>query len=489
MSRRIALVVTAVALVALAVIGGLTGSDAAPPTVAAPTYAPVTTRTLVCPQLSGAGFDVSTNVVVADGAGALSPPSTRSGRVTATVIGGAKRTTTPIGAHPVTVIRSVPKRDETITVNALGSVAASLTADELTLVSGGRNRGLYGTACAAPQTDWWFVGADGRVGYADTLVLSDPSATAASVELSLWSERGPVTNSQIDMVRVPAGGVTTVSIPRVAPDDAFLAVHVHTTSGSVSAALLDRRTAALNSNGGDYIPPTRAPARSAVVPGFAPGAGARRLLVANPGPVDATVSLRLVTNSGSFIPAGDEQVVVRAGRSTVIYLDRVFAGATGAVMFTSTRPVVASGYSEAVARRQRPDLVWLAATQPLEGSAGIATGRAPYGGTCRLMLSAPAGAATVQVRTPSGGHTAITVPAGRSVSVDITTAIGGSRHRPAAASWPFAVTVTGPAPVYGVRELSYSGAHGPLVSGEPLVDLPQPLRLPVVRENPRLATR
>ena len=86
MSRRIALVVTAVALVALAVIGGLTGSDAAPPTVAAPTYAPVTTRTLVCPQLSGAGFDVSTNVVVADVAGALSPVPGGVGPVTTALL-------------------------------------------------------------------------------------------------------------------------------------------------------------------------------------------------------------------------------------------------------------------------------------------------------------------------------------------------------------------------------------------------------------------
>jgi hypothetical protein len=489
MSRRIALIVTAAALIALAVVGGLTGTDAAAPTSAAPAYAPVTTRTMVCPQINGAASDVRTNAVVADLAGALTPPSSSRGKVTATVIGGAKRTTTPLAVHPVTIVRSVPKRNETIAVNASGSVAASIAADEQSLVTGGRNRGLYGVECAGPQTDWWFVGADGRVGFGDDLVLADPSATAASVALSLWSAKGPVTNTQVDMVRVPAGGVTTIAIAKIAPDQASLAIHVHASSGSVTAALLDRRSDALNSNGGDYIPPTRAPARSAVVPGFAAGAGPRRLMLTDPGALDATVSLRLVTRSGSFVPAGDQQVVVHAGRTTVVKLDRAFAGSTGAVTFTSTRPVVASGLSEAIARRQRPDLVWLAATEPVEKSAAVATGRAPYGGGCRLLLSAPAGAATVEVRTPTGSHTTIKVPAGRSVAVDVTSVISGTKAHPAAVSWPFVVTVTGPEPVYGVRELASAGTHGPLVTSEPLVDLPAPLRLPVVRENPRLATR
>jgi hypothetical protein len=489
MRTRIAWIATAAALVALAVVGGMTGSDAAAPTGATPAFAPVTTRTLVCPQINGVVSEVVANAAVADFAGALRPPSTSTGKVTATVIGGAKRTTTSLSVQPVAVVRSVPKHNETIAFHATGSVAASIAVDEHSLVTAGRNRGLYGVACAEPQTDWWFAGADGRVGYDDTLVLTDPSTTAASVELSLWGARGPVSNSQVDMVRVPAGGVTNVPIPKIAPDEATLTVHVHASSGSVTAALLDRRSAALNSHGGDYIPPTRPPARSAVVPGFTAGAGLRVLYLTDPGPVDAAVSLRLVTPSGSFVPAGDEQVVVHAGHTTMVKLDRAFAGATGAVTLTSTRPIITSGLTQALVPRQRPDLAWLAATAPVDASAGVATGRAPYKGACRLLLSAPSAAATVEIRTPTGNHTMIKVPAGRSVAVDITHVIEGTRAHPAAVSWPFLVTVTGSAPVYGVRELVSAGAHGPLVSSEPLVDLPAPLRLPIVRENPRLATR
>jgi hypothetical protein len=51
------------------------------------------------------------------------------------------------------------------------------------------------------------------------------------------------------------------------------------------------------------------------------------------------------------------------------------------------------------------------------------------------------------------------------------------------------VTSTGAGPVYGVRVLSFAGAHGALITGEPLVALPTPIVLPAVRSNPRIAMR
>jgi hypothetical protein len=37
--------------------------------------------------------------------------------------------------------------------------------------------------------------------------------------------------------------------------------------------------------------------------------------------------------------------------------------------------------------------------------------------------------------------------------------------------------------------LTFTGAHGALITGEPLVGLPTPIPLPVVREDPRVAVR
>jgi hypothetical protein len=266
-------------------------------------------------------------------------------------------------------------------------------------------------------------------------------------------------------------------------------VHVHATSGSVTAALLHRQTSGLRPDGVDFMPATQPPTRSAVIAGFAPGLGPRRLMLANPGALDAMVDLRLVTRAGSFAPAGANQVVVPAGHTLAVNLDRAFAATTGAVELKSDQPVVAEGLSVTAQAPHRPDLMWLAATPPLVGSAGIAVGREPDGGDCLLLLTAPHAAAQVRVTTLTGRTATISVPAGHSVAVDVTATIRTNVGQPGAASWPFVVTAIGSAPVYGVRVLQFAGAHGALITDQPLVALPTPIVLPAVHPDPLIAMR
>jgi hypothetical protein len=51
------------------------------------------------------------------------------------------------------------------------------------------------------------------------------------------------------------------------------------------------------------------------------------------------------------------------------------------------------------------------------------------------------------------------------------------------------VTPAGGGPVYVARELRFRGAHGALVTTQPLTPLPQPIPLPAVRLDPRIAVR
>jgi hypothetical protein len=238
----------------------------------------------------------------------------------------------------------------------------------------------------------------------------------------------------------------------------------------------------LQSEGGDFIPPTVAPSRAAVVSGFPPGRGPRYLILTAPGNLDATVRLRLVTKSGSFAPTGINQVVVRAGHSRAIPISTQLAGSSGAVQLTSDQPIISAGISVTVETGQRPDVTWLAATPAVSGPAAIATGREPDGGHTFLYLSAPAGTARVRVSSPTGHSTTVTVPAGTSIVSDVTTTI-----KAPSGPWPFVVTPIGSAPVYGVRAMYFPGAHGALITAEPLIGLPRPIRLPPVREDPAIA--
>ncbi len=480
--------ILAALLVGAGVVGSVTGTTASSVPPVHPATAPITSATLVCPAIDGTS-PTTTTAVAADLASALTPPSTSTGAVTATVLAAAKSKTSALPLAPTGWIKSRPKANKTVALAATGSVAASLVADQVGLTSAGRFRGLTGAGCVAPATDWWFAGADGRVGYTDALILSDPAPTAAEISISLWGTKGPLSTPTVDALRIRPRSVLRISIASIAPDAPTVAVHVHASSGAVTAALVHRHSSGLHSDGADFMPATAAPARAALVAGYAAGKGPQELVLANPGSLDATVNLRLVTGSGSFAPAGIDQIILRAGHTRAISLARALAGTTGAVELTSDQPVLAQGLSEAISPPNRPDFMWLAATAALAGPAAIANGREPDGGRCLLLLSAPKAAASVRITTPSGQTRTISVPAGRSVSVDITATVHPPTGQPGQLTWPFVVTPQGSAPVYGVRVLEFTGAHGALITAEPLVSLPTAIVLPAVRPDPRIATR
>jgi hypothetical protein len=261
-------------------------------------------------------------------------------------------------------------------------------------------------------------------------------------------------------------------------------MHVHAESGAVTAAVVDRRTFGLSSDGGDLVPATLPPTRRQVVAGLPAGTGTRSLVLANPGIADASVGIKVVSSDGEFTPSSIKPIDVGPGRTATVDLSKAFDSQNGAVLVDSDHPVLAEARTiiDPTGIKLRPDLSWSPATEPLSGPTGVAIGREPDGGVCVLILTAPEGPASVRVTTPSGGERLITVDARHTVSVDITDTV-----RAKSGEWPFLVTPVGQAPVYGARQLYFSGAHGALLTTEPLLGLPQPIPLPPVRTDPRIA--
>jgi hypothetical protein len=483
---RPAALLAAVALGGAVAAAQLTGSTASAPPAASTSTAPVIDTTLVCPFIAGStpGSSSVTTGIVADTAKSLSPPSTSTGTVTTTFLRGTASHPARVKLAPGLRVTSGPTTTGTLAVRAIGSVAATTVADQVSLISGGRFRALTGSRCSSPSADWWFAGADGRVGYTDRLVLANPSNTGADVTVSVWSATGPLTPPRLASVPIAARSSVIIAIPSVAPDAATLALHVHASSGAVTAALLDQRVNGVSAAGSDWLPPTRSPARTQVVAGFPDSPGTRSLVLADPGSLDATVSIRVVSTSGSFAPSGINQVVVHAGQTQVVDLTKALAGVTGAVTVSADQPVVAQGLAITTATGELPDLQWLAATPALRSSGAFANGREPDGGNATLLLTAPAGAATVRITSLDGKSETITVPAGHSLATILTTLTGVSAPTSGAV-----VTPTGSAPVYATRELSFAGAHGALTTSEPVLALPTPLPLPEVTQDLRAAVR
>jgi len=477
--------VAAVALAIVVVLSFVTGSAAAKRDAAPIGTAAVTATTVICPAMIGTGSSTVTSASIADVSKALTPRAPSGGTVFASTLLGKKSATSKLHLAPVATVKSHSGLSLATAVIATGPVAASLGVDEVSeTANAGRFRSLIGSNCQSPATNWWFAGADGRVGYSDALFIANPAPTAAEVAISLWTKKGPISPPHLGAVAVPGRSRVAIGIASVAPDDATIAVHVHADSGAVVAGLVDRRFAALNSNGADFVPPTASPAKAGLIPGFFSGVGSRKLVLADPGPVDATVSVRLVTKSGSFAPSGANQVVVHQQHTKIIDLTKVFGGQPGAVEWTSDQPVVAEGLMVASDPGLRPDFMWLAAVPPLSGPAAVATGTEPDGGKTFVVLTATGGAAVAKLTTPSGKSRSLRLRAGTSAAVDVTATINAGSG-PA----PFVITPIGVAPVYGVRVLVFHGAHGALITGEPLLSLPHPIQLPPVRDDPRIAVR
>jgi hypothetical protein len=474
------------AVIVAVIVSFLTGATAAHRVTKPVGTAPVVGRTLICPVLNGSPRHTTSVATVSDVGAALPHATPGTGTVTATVLEGRRSKTSTLRVRPWAAVHSQSMQPQSVAFTSTGSISASLAAGATIETSQGRYRALAGGACLPPETDWWFAGGNGKLGFTDRLILANAASTDAQVSVTLWTAKGIVDSTRLAGIRVPARSRVPVGIFTVAPDIPTVAMHVHADSGAVTASVIDRRSQGVESNGGDLVPGTLPPSRNLVVSGFPATAGSRGLVVVNPGSSDASVTVKVATPNGEFTPSSIKDFVVGPGRTATVDVTKALGGLAGAVLLSSDVPVFAAGQASLQPGRSklRPDFIWLAATKPLTSPAAVAVGREPDGGDCVLVLTAPGAAGSVRLTTPSGHTRTINVAAGHTVQTYVTDTV-----KSATGPWSFVVTPNGGGPVYGVRILLLHGAHGALMTSEPLTPLPVPIPLPAVRSDPRLAVK
>ncbi len=488
MSRRL----LAPLVVAAVVAGGTTAAALSWPVLPRvpgppppPTAAPVVERGLVCADVAADPGRVTTRASLA----ALpSPAGMRSaGRAAMTAVRGAATTPLPVlvGAGAVSKAE-VARSAGPIRADAYGPLAAGVAAELLARIDAGQGRGLAETRCAVAAPDTWFVGGSTTVGSSASLLLVNPDEVVATADVSLMTAAGPVAPRSARGVEVPARGSVRMALESLAPNVPALATHVAVTAGRLTATMLERRHLASLALGVDYVAPTAAPARAAVVPGLLAGPGARSVLLAVPGPDDASVELRVVTTDGSFVPAALNAVRVRAGTVVPVDLAKVLAGRPAAVVVSSDVPVLAGGFSaQGDAVTHEAEFAWTAATPPLGGAALLPDNRVRGAQRSVLLLTAPEASATVSLTGLSAGPQAgpgpimIRVPAGRTIAVplQVLRVPGGE----------FALVVTpmpGSGPIYGSRQLSEQRGRGVWLSQLTLERTEVTASVPTVVQDP-----
>jgi hypothetical protein len=374
---------------------------------------------LVCPAPAVRGAGTAATVTLS-----ARPPgddAPRPGSVTVSEIGGAatpRIKVTKAGAARIDVTKSAAGA---AVIRGQEGLAPGLGGTLVEVTTAGPGRGLSAAACTAPSSTAWFVGASTAGGRSDRLVLTNPDATAAAVDLRFWDEHGKLEVPNADDIEVPANKAVSLPLEGMSAGHQRLAIQVSLTRGQISAALHDTDAPGINVRGSDWLNPTARPTRRVVIPGLPDHTAERKLNVLVPGDTDAIVHVRLLGKDNDFAPAGADTLEVHAGQVGEYDLSKVDPNGAYTAVITSDQPLVAAVHSVAVSHKLS-DVAWAGAAAAISTPAAVPDARGAAAGSTRLVLAAPDGPATVRVDvyTTSGTPHSITVaiPAGRSLVID-----------------------------------------------------------------------
>lgn len=288
---------------------------------------------------------------------------------------------------------------------AEGKFAPGWTVQETTDVAVGTGRGLLGTNCTAPDTEFWFPGASTAEDRTDYVHLTNPDDSAAVVDIDLYGKDGTLKSTVADGITVQPHASEPILLNTLTGDpETNLTVHVTVRSGRVGAAVqaLDDKI------GGDWLAASADPAGSLVLPGIPKDATSVRLVAFAPGDTDADLKVRLASPSGLITPAGHETLHVKAGMTSAVDLGDVTRGEAGSLVLTpsdASVPVVAA-LRVVRGKGDSQETAFIPATAPV-GTRATAADNSAKGST--LAVTAPGKGVTVKVTASagSGGGTAV----------------------------------------------------------------------------------
>ena len=332
-------------------------------------------------------------------------------------------------------------------------------------------------ACQQPTAQTWLVGGAGTTGHRGRVILSNPTPTPVTVNLSVYGAKGELVSPAARGIVVKAHGRSVVLLDAIAHGEVSPVVHVVASGGVISAVLSDTWLDHTTPAGSDDAVGTT-PGRRLVIPGVlgsaAPGSATLRVAATDSA---ATVHLRVLGPAGpteTSLPGGQVEVAAHTVRD--VDLAQLPVGYDG-IELTSTAPVVAgvrlsSGLGLPGAKR---DLAWTAAEPALHGLSGVPLGPLTAPWSHALTLTAATGDATLElVYVAADGSEStqpVAVPAGTTLTVP--TPLTMPRGTPASTAAPVTVWLqprTGA--VSAAFTTSYADPNGPLLSVAPLVDLP-----------------
>ena len=247
-------------------------------------------------------------------------------------------------------IRSIDGKDvnfhrTTLSTITLGSSAILVDSNPGTSLSYSQlpSSGIALVPCSAGKPDEWFIGGSGGVTSKGVLDLVNSGLSGSIVDIFAYTSKSAL---PVRSVTVKANSSATISLDSLAPGDDSIALHVVTRTGRVSAFLLDMRSKGLRKLGMDYVKPSDTSNTRLFISGLYPHSGSKSsvtnsLRVLNPGTLDATIKVHVLSSDGSFIPVGFDELVVKPGIATTLPLENLTTNSAFGISIESDHPILA----------------------------------------------------------------------------------------------------------------------------------------------------
>jgi len=325
-----------------------------------------------------------------------------------------------------------------------GAQSAVVRAEDLT--------GFTASVCPVPRFQSWLAAGSTTTGSADLLILSNPGAVAATVDLSVFGTDGLVAAPGSTGIVLAAGTQQILPLSGLLVGERSPVVRVTSSGAPIVAALQSSQTQTLEPVGVDVLTGAAEADVLQVIPGVevpaAVAAGSAALdvrLLAPDADTRATVSAYAVGSAPDSTAAATAEVALSAGLTLEASFPTLTPG-TYVVRVDADAPVVAAARTASAAPR---DFAWYAPTSLLEVPALVPV--AP-GASARLVVDTSAEAdVDVTLESVVGGPAlTLTVPAGSSGAVAL----------PGAGVWRLSAT----APVRA--GVTYTGAG--ILAGTPV---------------------
>ncbi|TQL67293.1 hypothetical protein FB381_1167 [Nocardioides albertanoniae] len=262
------------------------------PKLAADSSAP-TSATVVCPGKPKNGSDEVAVTNAADGAGTIQLGGPGAGKGIEATAESGRITAKPVKAGPVVV-------------SAGKEVAPGLVAGRST------SKPLAATGCLAPQAEAWFPGIGAGATHNSILELTNPNNGAATVDVSLFDDKGAVAVPEdLRGVTIPGDTTRTFDLLHMIPRKGDLSMRTTVVRGQAGVMVRDRDVQ-LESEAAseDYFPGQSKPAKTNLLVGYPNKAQSRTLTVVNPGKTQVSGELRLLTPKNVLSPQGAPEISV-----------------------------------------------------------------------------------------------------------------------------------------------------------------------------------